>query len=183
MNKTGYEYWLYLPAIVAPLAMPATAYAMQYLSVEQAQKILFSSATHYAPVKYTLSPEQKRAVEQASDVRVRNPELSAWRVSAGGQPLGWFVVDEVLGKHEFITYAVAIGTDGAVHGIEILDYRETHGGQIREAAWRAQFAGKTGDAPLRLDNDIANISGATLSCKHIADGVRRLLATYEVALK
>jgi Na+-translocating ferredoxin:NAD+ oxidoreductase RnfG subunit len=124
-----------------------------------------------------------RSIEKAADVRVRNPEVSAWRVSSGGQPLGWFLVDEVLGKHEFITYAVALDMSGAVRGIEILDYRESHGGQVRDAKWRAQFTGKRAGAPLALDNDIANISGATLSCKHIADGVRRLLAAYEVALK
>ena len=38
-------------------------------------------------------------------------------------------------------------------------------------------------APLRLDNDIQNISGATLSCKHISEGVRRVLALHEAALK
>ena len=59
--------------------------------------------------------------------------------------------------------------------IEILDYRETHGGEIRLAAWRRQFVGKTAQAPVKLDQDIKNISGATLSSKHITGGVKRLL--------
>ncbi len=183
MKRQGYEHWLWLPAIVAPAVIPATAYAVQYLSIAQAQQALFPGATQFAAVKLTLSSEQRRAVEQAAGVRVRNLELSAWRVSSGSLPLGWFMVDEVLGKHEFITYAVALSTDGTVRNIEILDYRESHGGQVRDAKWRAQFAGKGAGALLKLDEDITNISGATLSCKHIADGVRRMLATYEVALK
>jgi FMN-binding protein len=44
-----------------------------------------------------------------------------------------------------------------------------------------QFVGKTASAPLKLDADIRNISGATLSSRHVTEGVRRLLATYEVA--
>jgi hypothetical protein len=36
---------------------------------------------------------------------------------------------------------------------------------------------------LKLDSDIKNISGATLSCRHITDGVKRLLSFYEIALK
>jgi hypothetical protein len=48
---------------------------------------------------------------------------------------------------------------------------------------RKQFAGKTAAAPLKLERDIRNISGATLSCRHIADGVKRVLATRDVALK
>jgi Na+-translocating ferredoxin:NAD+ oxidoreductase RnfG subunit len=43
--------------------------------------------------------------------------------------------------------------------------------------------GKTSQSPLKLDRDIKNISGATLSCRHVTDGVKRLLAFYEVALK
>ncbi len=35
---------------------------------------------------------------------------------------------------------------------------------------------------LKLTEDIQNISGATLSSKHITDGVRRLLATYDLVL-
>ena len=38
-------------------------------------------------------------------------------------------------------------------------------------------------ARLKLDEDIANISGATLSSRHIAEGVRRLLAIHDTALK
>ena len=47
----------------------------------------------------------------------------------------------------------------------------------------AQFEGKRHGARLKLDDDIQNISGATLSCKHIAEGVRRVLALHEAALK
>jgi Na+-transporting NADH:ubiquinone oxidoreductase subunit NqrC len=34
-----------------------------------------------------------------------------------------------------------------------------------------------------LNEGITNISGATLSCRHVTEGVRRVLATYEVCLK
>jgi hypothetical protein len=88
-------------------------------------------------------------------------------------------VDRVLGKHDFITYALAIDASGQVQGVEIMDYRETYGGQIRDEKWRRNFKGKSAKDPLQLDKDIPNISGATLSSKHVTDGVRRLLKTYE----
>ena len=177
------EFWWSIPALVAPAVACAPAYAVQYLTIEQAQGALFPEASAFTEAHIALSAEQKRAIEQASNVRVRNPTLRVWRAVAADRPLGWFLLDEVLGKHEFITYAVALDGGGAVTGIEILDYRETHGGQVRNNRWRAQFTGKRAGAALKLDDDIANIAGATLSCKHITEGVRRLLATYEVALK
>jgi Na+-transporting NADH:ubiquinone oxidoreductase subunit NqrC len=70
----------------------------------------------------------------------------------------------------------------AVKDIEILEYRESYGDQVRLPQWRAQFTGKRRGAKLKLDDDIQNISGATLSCRHITDGVKRLLSTYAVAL-
>jgi len=90
------------------------------------------------------------------------------------------VIDRVVGKHENITYAVAVAPDGAVRGIEIMDYRESYGSQIRNADWRKQFVGKTRADPLKVEKDIRNISGATLSSVHVTNGVRRVLQTYEV---
>ena len=52
-------------------------------------------------------------------------------------------------------------------------YRETYGYEIRNDKWRAQFVGKNANSKLKLDDDIKNISGATLSCRHITDGVKR----------
>ncbi len=162
-----------ISALVAP-----SAFAVQYLNVEQAQKAIFPGKSFTpAPVKLTIA--DKKAVEQASGVRVLKNEQQVWRVSGGG----WFIVDEVVGKHEFITYALGLTADGAVKQIEVMDYRETYGGQIREENWRNQFVGKSAKATLKLDADIKNISGATLSCRHVTDGVKRLLAFYEVALK
>jgi Na+-translocating ferredoxin:NAD+ oxidoreductase RnfG subunit len=99
---------------------------------------------------------------------------------AGG---GWFLVDEVLGKHEFITYALGLDASGAVKSVEIMDYRESYGYDVRKDQWRAQFTGKTAADPLKLDQDIKNISGATLSSRHITDGIKRLLATYDLVLR
>jgi Na+-translocating ferredoxin:NAD+ oxidoreductase RnfG subunit len=104
--------------------------------------------------------------------------VRVWAVSGGG----WFFVDDVLGKHEFITYAVGLDATGAVRGVEILTYREAYGGQINTPKWRAQFTGKTTASPLLLDQDIANITGATLSCRHVMEGVKRVLSIYETAL-
>ncbi len=164
---------------LAPLAVIAVpVHATVYLSVEQAQAALFPGET-MQPAALTLSADQAREIERRTGVNVRVRDVKAWRTASGGL----FVVDEVVGKHEFITYAAAFEKDGSVRGIEILDYRESYGYEIRNAAWRRQFVGKTTADPIRLNADIQNISGATLSCKHVADGVKRLLATYDVAFR
>ena len=167
--------WLLAPAV---LAASTSGYATTYLTVAQAQASIFPR-TGFTAVPVTLTSAQRAGIEKAGGVRVRSATLRAWRVDRGG----WFLVDEVLGKHEFITYAIGIDAQGAVCGIEIMDYRETYGDQVRGEKWRAQFTGKTVAAPLQLDRDIRNISGATLSSRHITDGVKRLLVTHDLVLE
>ncbi|MGQ9685351.1 MAG: FMN-binding protein [Thiobacillaceae bacterium] len=175
--------WLIVPVACVSLVAAAPAFAVQYLTTEMAQKLMFPEADAFVPHPVRLNDEQKATVEKAAGVRMRFPEQPVWQVMAGGKPAGWFVLDEVYGKHEFITYAVALDASGAVRSVEILDYRETHGSQIINPKWRSQFEGKRYGAQLKLDKDVQNISGATLSCKHISEGVRRVLAIHEVALK
>ena len=171
------RHWPAFAAAPLTLIAPA-AHASVYLTTEQAQQALFPGAG-MIDASLVLSDAQARAIADRSGVRVRNREQRVWRVAGGG----WFIVDEVVGKHEFITYAVALNAAGKVRGIEIMEYRESYGHEVRNAAWRQQFMGKSAADPLRLDEDIRNISGATLSCRHVTDGVKRLLSLYEIALK
>jgi Na+-translocating ferredoxin:NAD+ oxidoreductase RnfG subunit len=171
--------WIWLPAAQIPIAILApAAYGATYLTVEQAQQAIFPGEK-LAAANITLTNEQAREIERRSDANVRHKKIQLWKVDNGS----FFIVDEVVGKHEFITYAVGLNPDGTVKQIEILTYRESYGYEVRNVDWRAQFVGKNASAPLKLNKDIKNISGATLSCRHIADGVKRVLATYEVALK
>jgi hypothetical protein len=171
----------WIPFVAAPAALAGSAVpgiANTYLTVEQAQHTIFPGAS-FTKLDIVLTGDQQKNIESRSGVRVRSRNLKVWKVSGGG----WFIVDEVLGKHEYITYALGLNTKGNVKQIEILDYRETYGYQVREPSWLQQVVGKIAQAPLKLDEDIRNISGATLSSRHITEGVRRLLVTYEVALR
>lgn len=170
-----HAYFALVP--VASLAITAPAYCAVYLSVEQAQKLIFPGASFTADFRQ-LTSAQASAIQKASGVSVRGRELQVWRVQSGG----WFIVDQVVGKHEFIPFAIGLDANGNLKQIEILEYREAYGGQIMTPAWRAQFTGKHHGALLTLGKDIQNISGASLSCRHITDGIKRLLATYALAL-
>jgi hypothetical protein len=152
---------LWVPVALACAAAPVQG--AQYLTLEQAQRALFPEADAFAPAP------------------LRGQR--AWAASRGGALLGHVMVDEVIGKHELITYALGVGADGAVRSVEIMDYRESRGGEVRDPRWRAQFKGKRSGSPLRLEEDIQNISGATLSCRHVTEGVRRLLALHAAELK
>jgi Na+-translocating ferredoxin:NAD+ oxidoreductase RnfG subunit len=166
---------------MAALALPA--YAADYLTVEEAQRILFADADAFTPVPVHLSSEQMRAIRDMSGVRQREADPEIWRAQKSGQTIGWVLIDNVVGKHEYITYALALSMEGSVLGIEILSYRESYGDEIRDGEWRAFFEDKIVSDPFKLNEDIPNISGATLSCRNVTNGVKRLLALHQIALK
>jgi hypothetical protein len=146
---TGWIRWT-VPA-AAVIAASAPAYAVQYLSVGEAQKLAFPSA----------------AFTEVQPGRV-------WKASSGGL----FVLDHVIGKHLYIDYAVSLDRAGRVHRVDILQYRESYGGEVRSPSWLAQFVGKSSGSSLKVGSDIRNISGATLSSEHVTEGVKRILSAY-----
>jgi Na+-translocating ferredoxin:NAD+ oxidoreductase RnfG subunit len=141
------------PAALA-MSMAAPAHAVQYLTIGEAQKLAFPAATRFAEL-------------QAGRI---------WKAEAGGQVVGFFVFDHVVGKHLYIDYVVALDPGGRVRRVDILQYRESYGGEVRDASWLAQFVGKTGASPLQVGRDIRNIAGATLSSHHVTEGVKRILS-------
>lgn len=162
--------------ILGPAAL--TAHAEVYLSVEEAAKVIFPSDA-FSKKKIVLTIDEISKIEELSNTKVKSNELTVLVSSKGN----FVFLDQVIGKHEQISYAVGIAKSGNIEGVEILEYRESYGHQIRREQWRNQFKTKNKDSLLRLNQDIKNISGATLSSNHVTDGVRKILQTYEVAKK
>ncbi|MGH8163248.1 MAG: FMN-binding protein [Rhodanobacteraceae bacterium] len=173
--------WI-LPATLGVI-VPLPSYAVQYLTVPVAQKLCFPESDQFAVAHIKFTSLQVKAIEAASGEKelLRGQEI--WRALKGGKLQGFFIVDYVIGKHLVIDYAVALSPEGRVRQIEILNYRESYGGEIRNPDWRKQFVGKTPRSHFALNDGITNISGATLSSRHVTEGVKRVLATYEVCLQ
>lgn len=165
-----------IPGIVMVVTTPG--WATVYLTVEQAQQVIFPGE-NFTAISVTLSEEEQKAVKEKLGVSMDFMKQKIWRTETGS----YFIIDQVIGKHEFITYALGINPDGSIRQIEIMDYREAYGHEIRHKRWRRQFMGKTITSSLELNDDIKNISGATLSCRHVTEGVKRLLSFYEFVLK
>ena len=174
-------HWKPTPLAIAGLTLltaPIFVQAKIYISSEQAQQILFPKMMlTKQPIIITDDLQERMRV--ASSIRHPFQGDRIWRAPDGG----WLVIDEVVGKHEMITYAVAISNIGSVIGIEVLEYVESYGYEVSEVQWRQQFIGKTIKDPIKLNQDIQNIGGATLSSKHLTDGVKRITVLHDLALK
>lgn len=174
--------WLPLPdrhalfgaGLLAAAAVPVVVHAATYGTADEVARRAFKSATAFADVLVAPSPEDAAAL--AAPGGAPHGALRTIEARQGDSVLGRVIVDSVVGKFELIDYAVALDPAGKVLAVEILTYREGHGAEVRLPAWRNQFVGKSAADPVHVGSDIANISGATLSCTHVTDGVHRLVA-------
>ncbi len=171
--------WLILPTAVIA-ASPV--YATNYMTAQQAAKVVFPEADNFVYAPVSLSKAQIKEISKRAGVTQRWEKQNVWRAEKNGHLIGYFISDEVIGKHEFITYGTGITVDGHVKGVEVLVYKETRGEEVVRKDWRNTFKGKTVNDAFKLNKDIPNISGATLSCKNIMNGVKRLLVLQQVAL-
>ncbi len=166
-----FQFLLVPAAIVATATAPAQARV--YMDVAAAQQMLFPGATF--EVKHvTLDQFQFNAIIKDSNVNIYSRNVKAWKASTGG----WFVLDQVRGKDDWISYAIAISPEGKVKQVEILECLENYDG-ITQPNWRAQFYGKQHGSTF---DDIGMISGATLSSGQMLSGVKRILSTYALVL-
>jgi FMN-binding protein len=158
------------------------AFAAQFITLEQAQRSIFPEAQRFEEQLLNLTPQQLASIAKLAGPQPRHGSLKIWKALRGAATLGFFFVDEVIGRQDLITYAAGIDAGGKLSPIEVLVYRESHGGEIRNPAWCAQFKGRD-LSNLRFPTDIKNIAGATLSSEHVTQGTRWVLAVCQVALQ
>ena len=89
--------------------------------------------------------------------------------------LGYAIVGDAMGKDQPITYLVAVDTALQLLDVDILVYREEHGGEVTYESWRKQFRGKHPGDGLQVGREIRGISGATISVNAVTAGIRERL--------
>jgi hypothetical protein len=180
--STSQVCFVCIAAALPPMLVSTAALATEYMSAADAERLMFPDASAFVARPIALTPEQ---IQRIAGHAGGPFSTGFWKLAAamsGERVLGYVITDSVIGKFELIDYAVAVTPQGEIKDIEILSYREAHGGEVRTKAWRNQFIGKTAIAPLAIGDDIANISGATLSCTHLSDGIRRIATFAQVVL-
>jgi Na+-translocating ferredoxin:NAD+ oxidoreductase RnfG subunit len=146
-----------------------------YLTEDQALKLLFPKSQQVRPEELRLTPEQKARIQERIGWKFPEDSFRAFKAESNGKVDGYAVIQETIGKHRPITYIVGITPEGAVSEIEILVYRESKGSEIRRKRFNAQYEGKTVQDPIRINKDIINITGATMSVRSVSAGVKRAL--------
>src|SRR5437667_38411 len=145
------------------------------LTEEQALKLLFPKSQDIKAEELRLTPEQKARIQERIGWKFPEESFHAFKAETNGKIDGYAVLQETIGKHRPITYLVGVTPDGKVSDVEILVYRESKGSEVRKKRFNSQYEGKTVLDPIRINKDIINITGATMSVRSVSAGVKRAL--------
>ncbi len=143
------------------------------------KKLFGDSVTITREAAFLTSDEHKIILKQVK-IGWTNDSVIVFRCNFHDSTIGYGFVDNVKSKTQLITYLVSLTPIGEVKDVDVLVYRESYGGEIAYESFRKQFRQKTVLDELRPGKDIKNISGATISVRAISQGVKKILATYDV---
>lgn len=164
-----------IPLLILILA--GTAFGQSREDIAEYAASYYGDDVRIRQVESQLSSVDAAVLSKRNGTRHGWKEVSVWEAEKGGKTAGVLMVDNVKGKARPITYLVAFDTAGVILAMEVLAYRESHGGEVRSPLFLEQFAEKSHGDAFTVGKDIRNISGATISSRALSRGARAL-ATY-----
>ena len=150
-------------------------HAEVYLTEDEALKLMFPKSERIRKDFIRLTSEKKAQIEERIGWKFPEELFEVYIGETGAQIDGYALVQNTIGKHKHMTYMVGVDNTGACTNVELLVYREAKGSEVRTKRFNVQYEGKTASDPIRINKDIINISGATMSVRSISAGVKRVL--------
>ncbi|MDZ4854613.1 MAG: FMN-binding protein [Nitrospirota bacterium] len=147
-----------------------------FLTEEEAVKLMFPKSEHIKKDLLRVPTDRKAAIEDRIGWKFPEDVFEVYIGETGTQVDGYALLQNTIGKHKPMTYMVGVDNRGRVSNIELLVFREARGSEVRRKRFNAQYEGKTVLDPIRINKDIINISGATMSVRSISAGIKRALA-------
>jgi hypothetical protein len=146
-----------------------------FLTEEDAVKLMFPKSERIKKELLRVPTDKKMTVEERIGWKFPEDAFDVYIGETGTQIDGYALVQHTIGKHKPMTYMVGVDARGHVSNVELLVFREARGSEVRTKRFNVQYEGKTVLDPVRINKDIINISGATMSVRSMTAGIKRVL--------
>ena len=159
---------------------PADNYQPQvFLTEEQALLKVLPDCDEILYDEIILTDDEKTQLQNRLRRKIFENSLITYIGINTGKVAGYAIITEEVGKFHPYTFIVSVSPKGEIREIAILVYRESRGAEIAHKRFLHQFKGKSLKSPLRINRDIINITGATMSVVTMCTGVKKVLAVIE----
>ncbi|MBK9308571.1 MAG: FMN-binding protein [Nitrospira sp.] len=150
-------------------------HAEVFMSEAEAVKIVLPKSERVRREILELTQEKKDLIEQRIGWKFPEQTFEVYIGETRDKIDGYAMVHNTIGKHKHMTYMVGVDSTGACSDVELLVFREARGSEVGRKRFNVQYEGKTVLDPIRINKDIINITGATMSVRSISAGVKRVL--------
>lgn len=177
--KFSLSFWVAVVLLTSG-SWVARAQTTTFLKPAEALKLIFSDSQEVHKEDKTLTAEQAGEFQKLTGYDPRQNTYSFYLGKSDGKINGYALIDEEVGKVLPITFVTRIDPAGKVEAVEVMVYRESHGGEVKSRRFLNQFKEKGLNDEIRLHGNIVNITGATLSSRALVVGVNRALALWRI---
>jgi thiamine biosynthesis lipoprotein ApbE len=159
---------------------PADNYQPQvFLTKEEALKKVFPDCDEIAYDEIIITDEERNRLQDRLKRKIFEDNFITYIGVNSGKVAGYALITEEVGKFHPYTFIVSTNPKGKIRDIAILVYRESRGAEIAHKRFLYQFKGKSLKNPIRINKDIINITGATMSVVTMCTGVKKVLAVID----
>jgi thiamine biosynthesis lipoprotein len=151
-----------------------------YFTPEEALAKVFAKADTLWTEEWHPDPGERAELEARLGWTVPEEFFVVHRGAKDSRDQGYALIMEEQGRFKPITFIVKLKADLRVEMILVMVYRESRGDGVKRQRFLKQFRDKDGTDPLRLNRDIVAVSGATMSSRALATGVKKTLGIIEL---
>ena len=147
----------------------------EFMTEEEAVKTILPKSQRVRKELIRLTQDRKELIEQRIGWKFPEDSFDLYIGQTGDTIDGYAMVHHTIGKYKPMTYMVGVDAKGICTDVELLVFRDAKGSEVRTKRFNSQYDGKTVTDPIRINKDIINISGATMSVRSMSAGVKRVL--------
>jgi Na+-translocating ferredoxin:NAD+ oxidoreductase RnfG subunit len=156
--------------------------AKVFASQQQALAEAFPDATRIERQTLLIRQPDAEKIEAITHEALESRILVIHNAYQGDQLIGIAHIDVHNVRTKPEAFLVVLTPTGVVRTVRILAFHEPLD-YLPTKRWYEQFVGKSKDDAFRVGHDVHGVVGATLSARAAADGVRRMLAYWQVLLR
>ena len=163
------------------LALAGIADATVFYSKEEAFELAFGKGAEVEPQALFLTDEQAEKIEKMAQVKLDSNLYTLHVGKRDGQVLGYAAIESHNVRTQPETVMIVLSPTGELARVEMLAFHEPPEYQPPARWFERLYRRPLGE--LRLNQGVDGISGATLSSRASLDGIRKVMAIYQVAVK
>ncbi|GMV50618.1 MAG: hypothetical protein AMXMBFR67_21610 [Nitrospira sp.] len=147
----------------------------EFMTEDEAVKRILPKSQRIRKETIRLPQDKKSLIEQRIGWKFPEESFDLYIGETGDRVDGYAMVHNTIGKYKPMTYMVGVDPLGSCTDVELLIFRDAKGSEVGKKRFNSQYEGKAVTDPIRINKDIINISGATMSVRSMNAGVKRVL--------